>query len=86
MQIGDRVKLVKIPHDRNWISEHCKVGMRGVIVDKAPGVYQFTVYWPREEYEGKQTDSHIDLDTGKPLNTWQLFYVEPGEVELEESK
>jgi hypothetical protein len=55
---GDRVKLLRIPTGRSWISEHSKIGMTGIVVDYGPGVYEYTIYWSEADYEGEPIDDH----------------------------
>ncbi len=71
--IGDKVKLIKIPQSRGWITEHSKIGMTGVVVDYGPGVYEYTVYWSQVDYEGKAMD--------EAQNRWQTLYVTQDQIE-----
>jgi hypothetical protein len=70
---GDRVKLTKSLKNRNWIAEHAKLGMTGIVVDYGPGVYEYTVYWSQADYEGQPMDVYG--------NRWQSFYVQENEIE-----
>lgn len=71
--IGDKVKLIKIPQSRGWITEHSKIGMTGVVVDYGPGVYEHTVYWSEMDYEGKPID--------EVPNRWPTFFVTQDQIE-----
>jgi hypothetical protein len=51
--IGDKVRLTKIPGQRGWITEHSKIGMHGVIVDYGPHGDSYIVYWSTADYEGR---------------------------------
>ncbi len=70
---GDKVKLISIPQSRHWISDHSKVGMTGVVVDYGPGLYEYTVYWSKVDYEGEPTN--------EVPNRWQVFFVNKEEIE-----
>jgi hypothetical protein len=70
---GDRVRLIKIPKNRAWISKHSKKGMTGIVVDYGPGTYEYTVYWSEADYEGEPID---DIPS-----RWQSFYVNREEIE-----
>lgn len=71
---GRVVRLIKHPENRSWISAHAKVGMLGVVVDTAPGLWDLTVYWPLDEYQGEPTDNCGG-------STWQSFYVTKDMIE-----
>ena len=70
---GDKVRLIEIPEDRCWISEHSKVGMTGIVVDYGPGTYEYTVYWSEADYEGQPIDEYE--------NRWQPFCVNKEQIE-----
>lgn len=70
---GDIVRLVRVPQQRAWISEHSKPGMTGVIVDYGPGTYEYTVYWSEADYEGEPMD---DVP-----NRWQAYFVTQDDIE-----
>lgn len=70
---GDRVKLVKVPESRSWITEHSKVGMTGIVVDYGPGTYEYLVYWSPADYNGQLMDQHN--------SRWQPYYVNKEQIE-----
>jgi len=70
---GDKVRLVKIPQNRGWITEHSKIGMNGIVVDYGPGTYEFTVYWSEADYEGQPIEGGVD--------NWKTFYVTSDHIE-----
>lgn len=69
---GDRVKLMRVPENRSWITEHSKIGMTGIVVDYGPGTYEYLVYWSPTDYEGRPMDEHN--------NRWQAFYVNKEQI------
>jgi len=59
------VTLVAQPVDRAWIEDHANIGQRGVIVAKGMGLWEWTVRWLDEDYDGEPIRG----------NHWQEFYV-----------
>lgn len=84
--IGDQVKLSKIPLNRGDITKNSKIGMHGVIVDYGPGTYDYTVYWSPADYEGffhVWIEENPITKTGAVKYVWHhTFYVHSDEIKL----
>lgn len=70
---GDKVKLIRPLENRQWISEHARIGMTGIVVDYGPGTYEFAVYWSAVDYDGRPIDEHD--------NRWQTLWVRGEDIE-----
>jgi len=90
--IGDKVRLIKMPLNRGWYSEHSKIGMHGVIVDYGPKGDSYIVYWSTADYEGNlysdpKRDRYFFPDKYDSLNNRcyarnQLVIVGADDIEL----